>query len=286
MARLAAGLAVLAVIFAAGAYLYVHVAGRLFGRPGHLPAPLLLALALTGGAASFFSPCSIAITPSFIGYLASTGKDGSRGPRGRLLGPAALVAAGIGSWYASITKCNDHERRLFLLIGMAAGLAAIFRSPVGTAIFAIEVLYGAMEFESDALLYTLLASIVAYAVNGFFSGWTPLFDVPAQLRLGSPLANGWFVVLGIAAGVVAPLLPNVFYGIRDFFHKLRMPSYFKPALGGLGMGLLALAVPQVLGGGYGWIQLAIDGPLALATLIALSLAKILALSLAAAAAAS
>ena len=91
----------LAVIFAAGAYLYVHVAGRLFGRPGHLPAPLLLALALTGGAASFFSPCSIAITPSFIGYLASTGKDGSRGPRGRLLGPAALVAAGIVAFYAA-----------------------------------------------------------------------------------------------------------------------------------------------------------------------------------------
>lgn len=66
LARLIAGLAVLAVLFAAGAYLYVHVAGRLFGRTSHLPAPLLLAPALVGRAASFFSPCSIAITPSFV----------------------------------------------------------------------------------------------------------------------------------------------------------------------------------------------------------------------------
>ena len=121
-----------------------------------------------------------------IKAVASAITIGSGGAAGRE-GPIALVAAGIGSWYASITKCNDHERRLFLLIGMAAGLAAIFRSPVGTAIFAIEVLYGAMEFESDALLYTLLASIVADAVKGFFSGWTALFGVPAPPRLGLPL---------------------------------------------------------------------------------------------------
>jgi CIC family chloride channel protein len=213
-----------------------------------------------------------------IKALASAITIGSGGAAGRE-GPIALVAAGIGSWYAGINKCSDQDRRLFLLIGMAAGLAAVFRSPVGTAIFAIEVLYGGMEFESDALLYALLASIVAYALNGFFVSWKPLFEVPATLGLGSPYANGWFIVLGIAAGLMAPVLPNVFYGIRDAFHKLPVPPYLKPALGGLAVGLLGLAVPQVLGGGYGWIQLAIDGRLTLDLLILLSLAKILALSL-------
>ena len=56
-----------------------------------------------------------------------------------------------------------------VLIGMAAGLSAIFRSPIGTAIFAIEVLYSDMEFDAGALLYTMLAAVVAYAVNGLFS---------------------------------------------------------------------------------------------------------------------
>ena len=98
--RLVAGMAVLVVLFASGAYLYVHVAGRLFARSQHLPTPLLLALALVGGAASFFSPCSIAITPSFVGYLSGAGGESSGGRR-RLVGPAALVAAGIVAFYAA-----------------------------------------------------------------------------------------------------------------------------------------------------------------------------------------
>ena len=57
--------------------------------------------------------------------------------------------------------------------------SAIFRSPIGAAFFAIEVLYSRMEFESGALLYTMLASIVAYGINGFFVGWQPLFYVSA-----------------------------------------------------------------------------------------------------------
>ena len=53
------------------------------------------------------------------------------------------------------------ERRLLVLMGMAAGLSAIFRSPIGTAIFAVEVLYGGMDFEADALIYCMLAAIIA-----------------------------------------------------------------------------------------------------------------------------
>ncbi|MGH8996938.1 MAG: cytochrome c biogenesis protein CcdA, partial [Acidimicrobiales bacterium] len=86
-------------VFVGGAYLYVHVAGGLFARSHHLSAPLLLVLALVGGAASFFSPCSIAITPSFIGYLSGA----AHGPSGatRRLGPAGLVAVGIVAFYAA-----------------------------------------------------------------------------------------------------------------------------------------------------------------------------------------
>jgi len=59
-------------------------------------------------------------------------------------------------------------------MGMAAGLSAIFRSPIGSAFFAIEVLYGNMEFEAGALLYTMPAAVVAYGLNGWFVGWKPL----------------------------------------------------------------------------------------------------------------
>jgi chloride channel protein, CIC family len=212
-----------------------------------------------------------------VKLLASALTIGSGGSAGRE-GPVALIAGGIGSWYATVTGRSDKDRRLLLLIGAAAGLAAIFRSPVGTALLAIEVLYADMEFESDALLYTMLASIVAYAVNGFFAGWSPLFRVPVDLALPRVLDNGWFVVLGLGAGLVATALPVVFYGARDAFRRLRVPEYLKPAVGGLLVGLMGLELPQVLAGGYGWMQAAIDGRLAAGTLLLLVFAKMVAMS--------
>jgi chloride channel protein, CIC family len=212
-----------------------------------------------------------------VKMLASAITIGSGGSAGRE-GPVALITGGIGSWYATVTGRSDRDRRLLLLIGAAAGLAAIFRSPVGTALLTIEVLYADMEFESDALLYTMLASIVAYAVNGFFAGWEPLFRVPADLALPRVLDNGWFVVLGFGSGLVATALPLVFYGARDAFRRLRVPEWLKPAIGGLLVGLLGLVLPQVLSGGYGWMQAAIDGRLAAGTLLLLVFAKTIAMS--------
>ncbi len=184
--------------------------------------------------------------------IASAITIGSGGAAGRE-GPTALIAAGVGSIYASLTHRSEHDRRLLMLIGMASGLAAIFRSPIGTAIFAVEVLYGGMEFEGGALLYTMLGSIVAYAVNGLFSGYEPLFVIPQTLATPGFLDFGWYIILGIAAGLIATIIPVIFYGIRDLFRQLPIPPHFKPAIGGLLLGLLALEFPQVLSGGYGWI---------------------------------
>jgi CIC family chloride channel protein len=85
--------------------------------------------------------------------------------------------------------------------------------------------------------------------------------------------------MGAFAGVVATILPLGFYRMRDGFRKLPIPAWTKPALGGLGVGLLALKLPEVLGGGYGWIQLAMHGQLALKLLLVLVAAKLLAFAL-------
>lgn len=214
-----------------------------------------------------------------IKLLASAITIGSGGSAGRE-GPIALVAAGVGSWYATITKREGRDRRLLMLAGMAAGLSAIFRSPIGTALMAIEVLYADMEFEAGALLYALLASIVAYALNGFFDGWAPLFQLPGPIgRLPTALDYGWYVALGVLAGIAATIVPVIFYRIRDLFRVSRIPPVLRPAVGGLAVGLMGMVIPQVLGGGYGWMQLAINGQLALGTMLLLVLAKWVATSL-------
>ncbi len=210
--------------------------------------------------------------------LASAITIGSGGAAGRE-GPTALFSAGFGSIYASVLHRSDKDRRLLVLIGMAAGLSAIFRSPIGTAIFAVEVLYSEMEFESEALVYTMLASVIAYAVNALFVGWEPLFQVPASLKITTFSDYGWYILLGLASGIAGTFVPTAFYKTRDLFHKIKIPAQFKPAIGALGVGIMALFLPQVLGGGYGWMQLAIDGRLALSLMLVLMVGKLLAFAL-------
>jgi CIC family chloride channel protein len=155
----------------------------------------------------------------------------------------------------------------------------VFRSPIGTAVFSVEVLYAGMEFEAPALIFTLIASVVAYASIGLSTGWEPLFHVPPSLAVTRPIDYVWYALLGIAAGIVAAAIPSIFYGMRDLFRRLPIPQALKPAVGGLGVGLLALPLPQVLGGGYEWIQSAMNGQLAVATLAVLLVGKTLAFSL-------
>jgi chloride channel protein, CIC family len=214
-----------------------------------------------------------------IKTFASAITIGSGGAAGRE-GPAAQISVGVGSLVADILRLPDEERRLLVLAGMAAGLAAIFRSPLGMAIFAVEILYAGMAFETEALIYTVIASVVAYAVNGLFAGWQPLFLFPESVHFNRPVALAGYTVLGIIAGLIGAIEPSIFYGIRDFFKtKLRIPDHVKPAIGGLLLGLLALVVPEVLSTGYGWVQKAMTGSYVGWTLILLGLAKILGMSL-------
>lgn len=210
--------------------------------------------------------------------IASAITIGSGGAAGRE-GPTAQITAGVGSVLAGWLGLDDRTRRLMVLAGVAAGLSAIFRSPLGAALFAIEILYSEMEFEARMLVYTVIAAVVAYAVNGAFMGWEPIFTLPESTAFHDPLHLLWYSVLGIIAGIMGAIIPTIFYRTRDFFHKLKIPVKLKPALGGLLLGLMALALPQILGGGYGWMQLAIEGKLAIGLLATLSVAKIIALSL-------
>jgi CIC family chloride channel protein len=213
----------------------------------------------------------------FLKMVASAITIGSGGSAGRE-GPIALISSGIGSIYAKVANRSEDERRLLVLIGMAAGLSAIFRSPIGTALFAVEVLYAGIEFEAAALLFTMLSSVIAYAINGLFVGWEPLFRV-SEMSVPSFPEYGWYIILGLVSGLAATMLPIVFYGLRDAFKKIPIPDHFKPAIGGLGVGIIALFLPQVLGGGYGWIQEAIDGRIAISLLIILVFVKMIVFSL-------
>ena len=235
----------------------------------------------TDGAVRAFHDTGGYIRPRvpLVKSLASAITIGSGGSAGRE-GPTAQIAAGVGSIMGGLLRVPDDERRLIVLMGMAAGLSAIFKSPLGTAIFAVEILYSGMAFEGDALLYTFISAAIAYAVVGSVNGWAPLFFVANQ-PFGSALNLIWYGAVGVFAGIVGAILPAAFYGIRDAFRALALPNHFKPAIGGLLVGLIGMVLPGILGGGYGYMQLMLEGAagLSLSFLLLLLLGKIVTLSL-------
>src|SRR5205809_2686143 len=132
--------------------------------------------------------------------IASAITIGSGGAAGRE-GPTAQISVGVSSILADFLRLSDEERRLLVLAGMAAGLAAIFKSPLGMAIFAVEILYAGMAFETEALIYTVIASVIAYAVNGLFVGWSPIFLFPESIHFTRPIALVGYAALGVVAGL-------------------------------------------------------------------------------------
>ncbi|MGA2220784.1 MAG: chloride channel protein [Verrucomicrobiia bacterium] len=211
--------------------------------------------------------------------LASALTIGSGGSAGRE-GPIAQVGAGFGSALGGWLKVSDRERRVLLLAGAGAGIGAVFRAPLGGAIFASEVLYREMEFESVALVPTFIAAIVSYSIYCGVSGkWGAIFSVP-PVQFNHPLELPLYVLLGVACAVMGMLYVKSFYGTRDWvFRRLPVPRHIKPMLGGLGVGVMAFFLPQVLSMGYGWVQLAMDGHLSLTLILIVVFAKIVATSL-------
>jgi CIC family chloride channel protein len=153
-----------------------------------------------------------------------------------------------------VLKLTPTERRTLMLAGAAGGIGAIFRAPLGGALFAGEVLYSTTAFESAALLPCLASSIVAYSIFALFITPRPIFILP-EVSFHGLRELPLFILLTLMCAALGWIYVRVFYGLRDrFFQPLPLPKQVKPAVGGFLVGLLALAFPQVMTGGYGWVQ--------------------------------
>jgi CIC family chloride channel protein len=215
-----------------------------------------------------------------IKTLASALTIGSGGSGGRE-GPTAQISSGFGSILAGLLHLDTSERRILVAAGIGSGIGSIFRAPLGGAVLSAEILY-IHDLEIEVLFPSLIASVVGYSIFGAWAGWEPIFGSQPELQLGSPLQLGYYAILGLICGAVGVAYAGTFYRIADIFHRLRIPRWSGPCIGGLGVGLLGLLLPQALGTGYGWLQYGMsDHILALPIWIVLLLpfAKILATSL-------
>jgi len=211
-----------------------------------------------------------------IKTLSSVAIIGSGGSAGRE-GPIAQIGAGFGSWVTSFLHLSERDRRIAVICGAAGGIGSIFKAPLGGAIFSIEVLYH-RDFEAEALVPSFISSMVAYSIYAPFAGFQSIFDTPyfAFLSIESLV---FYAILGMLAAPLARFYVKFFYGLRDLFARIKISNIFKPAIGGLLLGSIGIFMPEILGPGYGWLQMAMEGKLMILFMLILIGAKILATSL-------
>ena len=218
----------------------------------------------------------------FVKAVASALTIGSGGSGGRE-GPIAQIGAGFGSALAQWLRLGGRERRMLMAAGLAGGVGAIFHAPMAGALFAAEVLYRDLDLEYEVLIPSIISSIIAYSVFSLRFGWESLFVTPSFV-FERPAQLLPYTILALAVAIGAIFYVKVFYCVRDAFKRLRVPAYWRPAIGGLVVGLIGFALPGALGTGYGTIQQALAhgtdlsvrfGAIGIGTLLAVFVGKIL-----------
>ncbi len=203
--------------------------------------------------------------------LASAITIGSGGSAGRE-GPTAQISSGLGSIVVDLLHLSPEDRRRAVAVGIGAGIGTIFKAPIGGAILSAEVLYK-RDIEPEIIYPSMIASAIGYSIFGSVVGFTPIFGY--YTGIFNPLRLPFYLILGAFSGLLAIFYVKTFYRIHDFFRNLKIKSFLKPALGGLLTGLIALAFPEVMGVGYGWVQLFINNDLNLIPTFGLPLILIL-----------
>jgi CIC family chloride channel protein len=199
---------------------------------------------------------------------------GTGGPFGAE-GPIIQTGGAIGSLVGQVLHTTAVERKVLLACGAAAGMSATFNTPIAGVILAIELLL--FEFKSRSFIPLVIASTLATAVHMQLLGLGPMFQVTA-MNFGIPRALPFYLLLGVVCGLAAVGFTKLLYGVEDLFEKLPFDQMWWPAIGALGLGIIAFFVePRVLGVGYDTISDILNGQLAWKLLLIVMLAKAAAL---------
>ena len=203
-----------------------------------------------------------------IKFLASVATLASGGAGGRE-GPAMQLGSAAGAILAEWLPTTARERRLLYVAGIGAGISAVFRTPLGAALLAVEILYRD-DFDAEALVPSVLASVVSFAVSNAILGTKPLFGaMPSHPFMAGHLP--FYAVLAVVAAAAGAVFVWALHGVRDVARDSGLPRWLTPALGGMGLGCGIITVyamglhrigpvpveSALLGGGYGLAQLAV-----------------------------
>ena len=208
--------------------------------------------------------------------LASALCIGSGGSVGRE-GPIVQIGSALGSVLGQLVRVSESQMRLLVACGAAGGIAATFNAPIAGVFFALELIL--RNFETRSFGLVVLSSVTADGVGRAAFGSHPFLTLPG-FSFSSPVELILYAGLGVLASGVGVGFVRVLYAGEDVADRLwRGPDWLRPAVGGILLGLLLLAVPEMYGVGYPVLEHAVAGHYVIAVLVGLLAAKVLATSL-------
>ena len=214
-------------------------------------------------------------TVVLVKTLASAVSIGSGGSVGRE-GPIVQIGAAIASTFGQILRLQPVQMKTLVGCGVAAGIGSTFNAPIAGTIFALELIVG--DFGLTSFTPIIVSSVTATAITRHFQGNTLEFILPAF-----HMVSFWelfiYLFLGLIAGVVGYSFSRSLYFVDDGFQRIGLPEWLKPALGGLGIGVIALSYPHIMGVGYETIEVLFRGELTLGVMVLLVFFKILGTSI-------
>jgi H+/Cl- antiporter ClcA len=195
---------------------------------------------------------------------------GTGGPFGAE-GPIIMTGAAFASLFAQTFHLSSAERKTLLVAGAAAGMSAIFATPVAALLIAVELLL--FEWKPRSFVPVAAACVVAYAMRMPLMGTGPIFPVTPPPEFTSSPELLVALGIGIVAGLASAGLTALVYGAEDLFAKLPFHYMWWPAIGGAVVGIGGLLQPRALGVGYDTIRDLFDGHLLGAFVLGLLITK-------------
>ena len=238
---------------------------------GHGVPEVMIAVAENGGR---IRP-QVAVVKSLASALCIA-VGGSVGREGPIVQIGSALASSLGQW----VRLPENRLRILVACGAAGGISATFNAPITGVFFGVELIL--REFSVEAIFTVMLSSMIANVVGRAFFGSAPFFTkLPAGIGLHHTYNYLLVAVLSVIAALIGLGFKTVLYAIEDGCDKVwgNRPEWARPAVGGVVLGLLLLAVPQLYGVGYPVMYQAFAGGYAIWLLLGLAVGKMVAASL-------
>ena len=209
---------------------------------------VMYAVALNDGKVRKRTIASCAVTSSItIGSGGSAGREG----------PTVQIGAAVGSTIGQLLHLSTERMRVLVGCGAAAGIAASFNAPLAGVLFALEIILG--DFAIHTFSPIIIASVIGTVTGRALEGNEVTFNVPVH-ELVHPTEIIFYLALGMLCGIVARLFTFMYFYIQQVFEeKLKTADIYKPAIGGLIVGMISIFMPQILGNGYDVMEQALTG---------------------------